>query len=76
MDSVGAEANYEVGRELCRFVSSSTRLVSTSPEAPSAGPQHVPHLGRRHYQQSIVHLRIMTASEHKGQPVHLPRLPP
>lgn len=38
IDSVSAKANSEVRRELCKFVSSLTRLVSTSLEAPLAGP--------------------------------------
>ena len=36
MESVGAEASFEVGRELCRLASSSIHPVSTLLEAPSA----------------------------------------
>jgi hypothetical protein len=60
MDSVSTEASSEVGKELCRLASSSIRPVSTSPEAPSAGPKHVPYPSRRHYWESLVDLHVIS----------------
>jgi hypothetical protein len=76
MDSVGAEASSEVGMELCRLASSSIRPVSTSPEAPSACPQHVPYPSRRYYRESLVDLHVISGPLLRTRTAGAPTLTP